>query len=65
MTDGELIEPKWPKSGDGGQARVYAQVLGLNGDQVVVCDGEDLAPVKRFGHMGVAISGGFIWPGWS
>jgi hypothetical protein len=50
-------------SGDGRQARAYAQLLGLDGDQVV--SGMDLEPVKRFGHMGVAISGGYIWPGWS
>lgn len=51
--------------GDGRQARAYAQLLGLDGDQVVVCDGEDLVPVKRFGYMGIAMTGGYIWPGWS
>lgn len=53
-----IVEPKAPPAGDSRQANVYAQLLGLDEDQT-------LPPVKRFGYMGIAIAGGYIWPGWS
>jgi hypothetical protein len=53
-----IVEPKTAPAGRSRQDAVYAQMLGLEEDQT-------MPPVKRFGHMGIAITGGFIWPGWS
>lgn len=52
--DGEIVA-RLPA---GRQAAVYARMLGLEDEQC------SPAPPK-FGHMGIAIVGGYIWPGWS
>ena len=60
-----IVEPKFTSPPvESNQADAYAELLGLAGQDAQAA-AEAVGEPERFGHMGVAIVGGMIWPGWS
>jgi hypothetical protein len=63
----KIVEPKVrPRQRAGpGQAAIYQQLLDAGELEVQEFAEGESRTVKREGHMGITIVGGFIWPTWS